>query len=121
MKHAAKSIRTFVGAKKFKESREFYQEIGFREQIIDSKMSYFQIDGLGFYLQDYYVKDWVNNSMVFLEVDNVDRYFKELSDLNLPSRYKHVRLSPIQENDWGKECFLHDPSGVLWHFGQFYK
>jgi len=22
---------------------------------------------------------------------------------------------------WGKECFLHDPSGILWHFGEFFK
>jgi len=21
---------------------------------------------------------------------------------------------------WGKECFLHDPSGILWHFGEFF-
>ena len=32
-------------------------------------MSYFRIFGdLGFYLQNYYIKDWVNNSMIFLEV-----------------------------------------------------
>ncbi len=26
---------------------------------------------------------------------------------------------PIQKYDWGKECFLHDPSGILWHIGEF--
>lgn len=20
---------------------------------------------------------------------------------------------------WGRECFVHDPSGILWHFGEF--
>jgi len=67
-----KSIRTFIGAKDFTESRQFYSDIGFTEHVIDAKMSYFTVNNsLGFYLQDYYVKDWINNSMVFLEVDSV--------------------------------------------------
>jgi len=44
-------------------------------------MSYFSADKLGFYLQNAYVKDWVDNSMIFLEVDNVARYYKELQAL----------------------------------------
>jgi len=82
-------------------------------------MSYYRIDTVGFYLQDYYVKDWIDNTMVFLEVDNVDRYWKELNELRLHHKYDLVRLSPIVDNHWGRECFLHDPSGVLWHFGEF--
>ena len=57
--------------------------------------------------------------MIFLEVDDVDRYYKELLALNLPEKYEGVKLTPIRNLDWGRECFLHDPSGVLWHFGQF--
>ena len=40
--------------------------------------------------------------------------------LDLPSKYNSVRLTPIREYDWGKECFLHDPSGILWHIGEFF-
>jgi len=82
-------------------------------------MSYFKTGGLGFYLQNAFVEDWINNLMIFLEVDNVDRYWSELSALKLADKYKNVRLTPIRKYDWGKECFLHDPSGILWHFGQF--
>ena len=32
---------------------------------------------------------------------------------------KNVKLSAIQQFDWGREFFLHDPSGVLWHIGHF--
>lgn len=121
MKHKAKSVRAFIGAKDFKESRLFYQELGFEESRIFEDMSYFCISpALGFYLQNAYVKDWVDNTMIFVEVENVEEYFKELQHLELPDKYKNVRLTPIKENDWGKECFLHDPSGILWHFGQFY-
>jgi catechol 2,3-dioxygenase-like lactoylglutathione lyase family enzyme len=120
MIHKAKSVRTFIGAINFEESRLFYKELGFEESIISKDMSYFSIvETLGFYLQNYYVEDWINNSMIFVEVDNVDDYWHELQSLGLPQKYKNVKLTPIRENDWGRECFLHDPSGVLWHFGVF--
>lgn len=121
MQHQASSIRPFIGAKEFEISRNFYRDLGFQESILDNKMSYFKIEGLGFYLQDAYVKDWIDNTMVFLEVDNVDRYWKELSALNLTTKYENVRLTSIRKYEWGKECFLHDPSGILWHFGEFFK
>ncbi|MDH4091533.1 MAG: glyoxalase [Cyclobacteriaceae bacterium] len=121
MKHAAKSIRTFIGAVNFEESRLFYKELGFEESVISKGLSYFKVtDKLGFYLQNAYVKDWVNNSMIFLEVDDVDRYWSELQNLGLHDKYENVRLTSIREEVWGKECFMHDPSGILWHFGEFY-
>ena len=84
-------------------------------------MSLFRVtDTLCFYLQDAYVKDWIDNTMIFLEVDDVDRYWKELQELELPGKYENVRLTKIVDNDWGRECFLHDPAGILWHFGQFH-
>lgn len=84
-------------------------------------MSLFQTDGLSFYLQDAYVRDWIDNTMVCLEVDDVHRHWNELRALDLPSRYEGVRLTGIRQHGWGSECFLHDPSGILWHFGTFAK
>ncbi len=120
MKQNVKSVRAFIGAVNFEESRLFYKDLGFEESIIFKDMSYFRISPeLGFYLQNAYVKDWVDNTMMFLEVNNVNEYFKELQNLGLHEKYKNVKLTPIKENDWGKECFMHDPSGILWHFGEF--
>jgi len=119
MEHKAKSIRPFIGAQNFDISRSFYRDLGFEERILFRNMSYFTTDGLGFYLQDAYVKDWVDNTMVFMEVEDIDRFWKELLALDLPFKYEGVRLTPIRDYDWGRECFLHDPSGILWHFGEF--
>jgi len=121
MEHKAKSIRPFIGARNYDLSRNFYRDLGFSESVIAHNMCYFSTEGLGFYLQDAYVKDWVDNTMIFMEVDDVDRYWKELSALELPTKYKGVRLTPIRSYDWGRECFLHDPSGILWHIGEFLK
>ena len=82
-------------------------------------MSYFYMDEFGFYLQDAYVKDWVDNSMIFFEVENLESILKYIKDLKLPKKYDNVRLSEIIYKEWGKEFFLHDPSGILWHFGKF--
>ena len=119
MNHTAISIRPFIGAKDYDLSRSFYRDLGFEEVILSAEMSLFKTGQLGFYLQKAFIKDWVDNSMIFLEVDDVDRYYKELLALNLTAKYPGVRLTPSKQYDWGSECFMHDPSGILWHFGQF--
>jgi hypothetical protein len=121
MKHAAKSIRAFIGALNFQESRQFYQDLGFVESPISKDMSYIKVTAqLGFYLQNAYIEDWINNTMIFLEVDDVNRYWTELQSLRLDQKYKNVKLTSIRNESWGRECFMHDPSGVLWHFGEFF-
>lgn len=119
MQHQAVSIRTFIGAKDYALSRSFYKDLGFEEIVVGEKMCLFRTDGLGFYLQDYYKKDWINNSMVFLEVKNPEAHRERVIELDLVSKYPTVRFTEVRYNDWGREYFLHDPSGVLWHFGAF--
>ncbi len=121
MQQKAISMRPFIGATDFEISRSFYRTLGFEESIIAYNMSYFKTMELGFYLQDAYVKDWIDNTMIFLEVDNVELYWQQLQTMDLTTQFKNVRLTAIKKYQWGSECFLHDPSGILWHFGQFYK
>lgn len=116
----AKSIRAFIGAKDYEKSRMFYQQLGFKEIKLD-KMSYFQVnESMGFYLQDYYAKEWINNSMLFLEVDDIESCERELLSRGLHAEYEEVRFSEIKTFDHGRQLFMHDPSGVLWHFCEFY-
>ncbi|MCF0055273.1 glyoxalase [Dyadobacter sp. CY356] len=119
MTKSASSIRPFLGAKDFMLSRAFYRDWGFIESVLSPELSVFRIDQLAFYLQDAYVKDWIDNTMVFLEVENIENYYNELLALNLTGKYKEVKLSVIKVDHWGSECFLHDPSGILWHIGEF--
>jgi len=122
MKYTSKSIRSFIGAKNFDESRRFYKDLGFDEVPLFDNMVLFRTgDNTGFYLQKYYVKKWVDNTMLFLEVDDLDVCHKDILERGLVEKYKHVnvRLSDIKTEDWGREFFVHDPSGILWHFGEF--
>lgn len=119
---SSKSLRTFIGAKDFNVSKAFYLELNFKEFLISPKLSYFNFnvnENIGFYLQDYYVKNWVNNTMLFLEVGNITEAYETIKDLDLESKFNKVRLHPIKQEDWGQVFFLHDPSGVLWQIGSF--
>ena len=114
-----KSIRPFIGCVEFDTARSFYSDIGFTENILSENLSVFKKDAFAFYLQQAYVKDWIDNTMLFAEVEDLDSYYNFLYQLNLPSKYDGVRLLPVKTFDWGSEFYLHDPSGILWHFGTF--
>ena len=119
MNPKALSIRPFIGAHNFDLSRHFYTDLGFQESILSPDLSLFVKDQIGFYLQRAYVKDWIDNSMIFVEVEDVNQYWKALLALELADKYEAVKLTPVRKFDWGNECYLHDPSGILWHFGEF--
>jgi len=122
MIYTAKSIRTFIGAKNYKECRAFYKALGFSEIELGPNMCLIKVnDQLAFYLQDAYEKKWIENSMIFLEVDDVEVCEQDLKDRRLPETFAGVRLTDIKNLEWGRELFMHDPSGVLWHFGEFKK
>lgn len=112
-------IRPFIGTKNFLQSRKFYLEWGFKETVNSSKLSFFTFGKIGFYLQDYYVKDWIENSMLFLEVKNLSEFWEVLKAKNLDKKFKGVKLVEPTQFDWGYEGFIYDPSGVLWHIGEF--
>lgn len=120
MQLQALSTRPFIGARNFERSSEFYTALGFDVQVIEAGFAVCTNQKVQFYLQDYYVKDWIDNTMIFIEVEDVDECYRQLAALDLPGRFKGARLSPIKNDTWGKECFLHDPSGILWHFGAFH-
>ncbi len=122
MNYHPKAIRPFIGAENYDESRAFYRALGFEESVIDAKMSLFKVNqDLGFYLQNAYVKDWVDNLMILLEVDDIEICLQELLAKGLHEKYEKVRFSEITDSPWGREVFMHDPSGVLWHFYEFRK
>lgn len=119
MKDSIVSIRPFLGAREYNQSRAFYRDWGFEELELGPTLSAFEKGDFGFYLQKAYVKDWVDNTMLFLEVKDLDSYWSYLTALDLPAKYPGVRVSAIKDLDWGREFFVHDPSGILWHIGSF--
>ena len=59
--------------------------------------------------------------MVILSINNIDMCWENLVAKDLENKYEGVKLIPIRNFEWGRECFIHDPSGVLLHFCEFNK
>lgn len=120
MKMDGMSIRTYIGAKDYNLSRAFYLDLGFEEHRITADLSYYKISPeYGFYLQAYYIEDWVNNTMILLEVHDVEECWKRLTAKRLEDTYQTIKITDLKIADWGGDFFLQDPSGVMWRFAKF--
>lgn len=119
MEHKIRSIRPFIGAMDFEKSLQFYRDLGFEETSLGPQLSVFKTGAFSFYLQNAYVKEWIENTMILVEVEDLEQHHQHLTALGLPSKYETVKVSAIQNDHWGSEYFVHDPSGILWHFGTF--
>ncbi len=119
MSLAIRSLRPFIGSKDFSLSCRFYRELGFEEIPLEKGLHLFQSGRFAFYLQDARVDEWIDNTMLFVEVESLEEFWSNIQQLQLETRFPGVRVKPIVERPWGRECFVHDPSGILWHFGSF--
>ena len=114
------SLRCFIPSKDFNRSREFYRLLGFQETWSNDSLAVFSFHTFSFYLQNFYVEELANNYMMFLEVPDADKWWFYLQGLNVTDNFPEVKLKAPQNYEWGiREIHLIDPSGVLWHIGQF--
>jgi uncharacterized glyoxalase superfamily protein PhnB len=71
-----------------------------------------------FLLQKYYVKEFAENLMMHLLVEDVDGGWQQVNDRDIISKYG-VRAGPPEQRPWGiRDFVLFDPTGVLWRIGQ---
>jgi catechol 2,3-dioxygenase-like lactoylglutathione lyase family enzyme len=119
MKIEINALRSFLGSKDFSVSRAFYRELGFEELVISKDLSRFNLNTASFYLQNYNQKDWLENTMLFLQVPDIQETFRQLQAAGLDKKYAGVKTLPIKQESWGQVCFVIDPAGILLQFGQF--
>jgi hypothetical protein len=110
--------RPFLPARDFDLSKRFYEALGF-EKTLDADVVIFRIGHGEFLLQNYYQKDWAENSMLQLLVDDLDGWWSYIQSLDLPRRFGVAAPKPPAEQPWGlRVAYVYDPSGVLWHVVQ---
>jgi hypothetical protein len=113
-------LRCFVPALSFAESRQFYAALGAREVWSNEKLSLLELGGFRFFLQDYFVKEWAENTMLDLRVKDADAFASQLEALKLEQRFPGFRLRAPSDDASTRTRRGHfiDPSSVLWHFSQ---
>lgn len=110
--------RPFVPARDFGVSRAFYETLGFRK-LHDGEIAIFAIGATSFILQNYYQKEWAENFMMQLVVDDLDAWWRHIESLDLPGRFGVPAPQPPKLQPWGLTiAYVVDPSGVLWHVAQ---
>jgi len=110
--------RPFIPAKDFAVSRAFYEALGFTK-LLEGEVAIFGIGGTSFILQNYYQKDWAQNFMMQLMVDDLDAWWAHIAALDLPARFGVAAPTSPKLQPWGLTvAYVVDPSGVLWHVAQ---
>jgi predicted enzyme related to lactoylglutathione lyase len=107
--------RPFLPTKDFELSKDFYEALGF-EKLLDGDVAIFKAGSGGFILQRHFHKDWAENCMMQLMVDDLDAWWKHIEALDLPGRFKVRAPRPPAMQPWGlRIVYVVDPAGVLWH------
>jgi hypothetical protein len=110
--------RPFLPAKDFELSKRFYEALGFTK-VLDGGVAIFEIGASGFILQNHFQKDWAENFMMQLLVDDLDAWWTHIVSLNLPSTFGIPAPKPPAMQPWGlRIAYVIDPAGVLWHIAQ---
>ncbi|MGV3721483.1 MAG: VOC family protein [Actinomycetota bacterium] len=110
--------RPFLPARDFDLSKQFYEAIGF-EKVLDGEVAIFNAGSGGFILQRYFQKDWAENFMMQLMVDDLDAWWAHLGSLDLAGRFGVQPPKAPAMQPWGlRVAYVYDPSGVLWHVAQ---
>ena len=111
-------LKTFVPAKDFARSRDFYQALGFNMRWSDDNLAYMHHGSCSFMLQNFYVREQAENFVMHLLVEDVAAWHRHLSTAGVAERFD-VRMGELVDQPWGmREFVLFDPSGVLWHIAQ---
>ena len=110
--------RPFLPARDFELAKDFYQTLGF-EKLLDGDVAIFKAGASSFILQRYYQKEWAENFMMQLMVDDLDTWWAYIQSLDLPGKFKVKAPRAPALQPWGlRVAFLFDPSGVLWHVAE---
>lgn len=111
-------LKVYVPAKDFELSKRFYSALGFKMSPGFGGTVDFELGGHQFRLQDYYVKDWANNCMMILDVDDVEAWHTHALQVLGESGFPGVRIKPPEPVDGSLVFHIWDPSGVLLVFVQ---
>jgi catechol 2,3-dioxygenase-like lactoylglutathione lyase family enzyme len=112
-------LRAFVPAKDFELSKRFYEALGFTKVFDGVDVAIFHAGSGGMLLQRRYEKEWAENFMMQLMVDDLDAWWAHLESLDLVGRFGVPPPRAPAVQSWGlRVAYVIDPSGVLWHFAE---
>ena len=113
-------IKPFIGSKDFDKSREFYVALGWTLKYDSENLCVLELGEHRFYLQNFYAKDWCENSMLHVSVEDVNSWHTQITTIFSKHNFAGVSRHTHEIKDEGYAYTFHvwDPAGVLIHFAQ---
>jgi hypothetical protein len=110
------SLEPFVpSGSNFEGSKQLFRELGFKITWDAGGYTGFEKDGCKFILQQYNNKEFAENFMISVKIDNAEEFWNFVVDKKIPERFG-IRITPPTQQPYGKEVNLIDIAGVCWHF-----
>ena len=96
-----------VPAKDFATSRRFYEELGFRPEVLADRVVEMHLGEYSFVLQDHYVEQWAGNAVFHMRVSDANLWWNRIVSLKIGRtlRCKSERA----------------PAGKLWDGWRYYR
>jgi hypothetical protein len=117
---AVEDLRSFVGARDFERSLAFYGALGWTPAYQDDDLALLELGDHRFYLQRYYVREWVENTMLTIVVADAAAWHRKVSQVLAAGEFEPARVAEPKVEPWGATVtYVWDPCGVLLHFTQF--
>jgi hypothetical protein len=117
-----RSFRPFLPAKEFKTSLRFYESIGFEAYRLGDALAELSLGAYAFLLQGHYVKEWAENTVMHVLVNDVHAWWQHINSLDLANQFGVSSPTPPRAEPWGLTVvYVFDPTGVLWHFAEVTK
>ena len=113
-----KDFKVYMPAKDFEKSKRFYTMLGFTMSEGWGGTADFELNGNAFRLQNYYVKDWAENYMVVIGVDDVEAWHQRAQEIASSGEFDNISVTPPEDVDDSRVLHVGDPSGVLLVFVQ---
>jgi hypothetical protein len=110
------SLEPFIpSGKRFDDSKQFFQELGFTINWDIGGMVGFEKDGCRFILQHYDNEEFAQNLMINVKISNAEEFWKFVTEKKLPEKFG-IRITAPKIQAYGKEVNIIDIAGVCWHF-----
>ena len=110
------SLEPFVpSGNNFENSKQFFQELGFTITWDAGDYVGFERESCKFVLQHFTNKEFAENFMVSVKIDNAAEFYQFVTEKQLPQKFG-IRINPPVQQPYGLEVNIIDIAGVCWHF-----
>jgi catechol 2,3-dioxygenase-like lactoylglutathione lyase family enzyme len=112
------SLKPFVpSGPDYEKARDFFVELGFRLVWEAGDYAGLENNNYGFILQRFNNKEFAENFMLSVGVENADAFRAMVLEKQLPQKYG-IRIGEAGNQPYGREVNVIDMAGVCWHFVQ---